>query len=102
MVRSQQHADEKDLEKLDESLEAWRKIPLGGIVCPYLITWYAKVRMDGQLWDVAGLIHLGWGRSGHQCVLGALVLLSKPERRRRLFLAKLSSGGLVGGVDSQK
>src|SRR5687768_9456337 len=44
---------------LDETLEAWRNRPLGEIVYLLLDARYEKVRLDGQIRDVAVLIASG-------------------------------------------
>ena len=44
---------------LDEVLKAWRNRPLGAIIYLYLDALYEKVRLDGQIRDVAVLIASG-------------------------------------------
>jgi len=81
---------------LDETLEAWRKRPLGEIVYLYLDARYEKVRMDGQIRDAAILIAAGVGKDGKRRILGVSVSLSEAEQHWRLFLEGLVERGLHG------
>ena len=81
---------------LDGVLEAWRTRPLGA--CRYLLldARYEKVRMDGQVRDVAVLIAVGVEPGGHRAVLGVSVALSEAEAHWRTFLSSLVARGLRG------
>ena len=81
---------------LDGVLEGWRTRPLGA--CRYLLldARYEKVRMDGQVRDVAVLIAVGVEPGGHRAVLGVSVALSEAEAHWRTFLSSLVARGLRG------
>jgi putative transposase len=82
---------------LDETLEAWRKRPLGEIVYLFLDARYEKVRLDGQIRDAAILIASGVDPAGKRRILGVSVSLSEQEVHWRAFLQSLVARGL-GGV----
>jgi putative transposase len=81
---------------LDTALDAWRTRPLGE--CRYLVldARYEKVRVDGQVRDVAVLIAVGIDPTGHRSVLGVSVSLSEAEVHWREFLSSLVRRGLAG------
>jgi putative transposase len=81
---------------LDETLEAWRKRPLGEIVYLILDARYEKVRQDGQIRDAAILIASGIDRAGKRSILGVSVSLSEQEVHWRTFLQSLVARGLSG------
>ena len=81
---------------LDEVLEAWRSRPLGEIVYLYLDARYEKVRVDGQIRDVAILLAAGVDSEGKRQILGVSVSLSEAELHWRAFLDDLISRGLQG------
>jgi len=82
--------------QLDEVLEAWRNSPLGEIVYVYLDARYEKVRIDGQVRDVAVLIAVGVDKQGKRRILGVSVSLSEQEVHWRTFLQSLRQRGLQG------
>jgi len=82
---------------LDETLEAWRKRPLGEMVYLFLDARYEKVRQDGQIRDAAILIASGVDPAGKRRILGVSVFLSKQEVHWCAFLQSLVARGL-GGV----
>jgi putative transposase len=81
---------------LDTALAAWRNRPLGE--CRYLVldARYERVRVDGQVRDVAVLIAIGIDRAGKRAVLGVSVSLSEAEVHWREFLSSLVQRGLSG------
>lgn len=81
---------------LDEVLEAWRNRPLGTIVYLYLDARYEKVRVDGQIRDVAVLIASGVNLEGRRLILGVSVSLGEQELHWRDFLQGLVERGLNG------
>jgi transposase-like protein len=81
---------------LDKTLEGWRERPLGEIIYLYLDARYEKVRIDGQIRDVAVLLGSGVDRLGKRQVLGVSVSLSEHELHWRTFLQSLVSRGLRG------
>jgi putative transposase len=81
---------------LDETLEAWRNRPLGEIVYLLLDARYEKVRLDGQIRDVAVLIASGIAPNGRRQILGVSVSLSEQEVHWRTFLQSLVARGLRG------
>lgn len=83
--------------QLDETLDAWRKRPLGEMVYLFLDALYEKVRQDGQIRDAAILIASGVDRSGKRSLLGVSASLSEQEVHWRTFLQSLVARGL-GGV----
>jgi transposase-like protein len=82
--------------RLDTTLEAWRKRPLGEIVYLFLDARYEKVREDGQIRDAAVLIASGVGPDGRRSLLGVSVALSEQEVHWRNFLQSLVGRGLCG------
>ena len=74
---------------LDETLDAWRKRPLGEMVYLYLDARYEKVRQDGQIRDAAVLIATAVDPTGHRQVLASRLLLSEQEVHWRGFLQSL-------------
>jgi transposase-like protein len=81
---------------LDETLEAWRKRPLGEIIYLYLDAQYQRVRQDGQIRDAAILIATGVNRAGKRTLLGLSVSLREQEVHWRSFLQSLVARGLSG------
>jgi putative transposase len=81
---------------LDDTLEAWRKRPLGEMVYLFLDARYEKVRQDGQIRDAAVLIATAVDPTGHRQVLGVSVALSEQEVHWRAFLQSLVGRGLRG------
>jgi len=82
--------------QLDDVLEAWRKRPLGEIIYLYLDARYEKVRVDGQIRDVAVLIASGVGLDGKRQILSISVSLSEAEVHWRTFFKDLVVRGLCG------
>jgi putative transposase len=82
--------------QLDSVLEGWRTRPLGRCRYLYLDARYEKVRVDGQVRDVAVLIALGVTESGKRTILGVSVSLSEQEVHWRQFLQSLLERGLSG------
>src|SRR4051794_40339784 len=82
--------------ELDTVLEAWRTRPIGE--CRYLLVDAGdeKVRVDGQVRDVAVLIAGGIPPTGQRSVLGVSVSLSEAEAHWRDFLSSLVGRGLSG------
>ena len=82
---------------LDEVLEAWRQRPLGEVRVLYLDARYEKVRVDGQIRDVAILIASGVMPGGKRQILGVSVSLSEVEdpNQGRGALEDVSAG--IGG-----
>ena len=81
---------------LDESLEAWRKRPLGKHKYIYFDARYEKVRRDGCVVDSAVLIAYGVDEKGYRRVLGVSVSLSEQEVHWRNFFNSLVERGLHG------
>lgn len=81
---------------LDEGLEAWRNRPLGTVIYLYLDALYEKVRLDGQIRDVAVLIASGVNLEGKRLILGVSVSLGEQELHWRDFLHSLVERGLNG------
>ncbi len=81
---------------LDETLDAWRKRPLGEIVYLYLDARYERVRQDGQIRDAAVLIASGVNLEGKRTVLGVSVSLGEQEVHWRACLQDLVARGLSG------
>jgi transposase-like protein len=81
---------------LDETLAAWRNRPLGEIVYLVLDARYEKVRLDGQIRDVAVLLASGIDPTGRRQILGVSVSLSEQEVHWRTFLQSLVTRGLCG------
>ena len=82
--------------QLDSVLEGWRTRGLGRCRYLYLDARYEKVRVDGQVRDVAVLIALGVTDSGKRSILGVSVSLSEQEVHWRQFLQSLLERGLSG------
>ncbi len=82
--------------QLDEILQEWRERPLGEIVYLYLDARYEKVRVAGQVRDVAVLVATGITPEGERQILGVSVALSEHEAHWRAFLKALKDRGLHG------
>jgi transposase-like protein len=82
--------------ELDRQLKAWRNRPLGRYRYLYLDARYEKVRVDGQVRDVAVLIAIGVNEEGKREVLGVSVALSEAEVHWRTFFQSLTRRGLHG------
>ena len=81
---------------LDEVLEPWRNRPLGTVIYLFLDALYEKVRVDGQVRDVAVLIASGVKLDGKRLILGVSVSLGEQELHWRDFLQSLVERGLNG------
>jgi transposase-like protein len=81
---------------LDETLAAWRNRPLGEFLYLTLDARYEKVRVDGQIRDVAILTASGVDAGGRRQVLGVSVALGEQEAHWRGFLQSLVGRGLRG------
>ena len=81
---------------LDETLEAWRKRPLGEIVYLYLDAQYQRVRQDGQIRDSAILVVVGVDPAGKRTILVLSISLGEHEVHWRTFLQSLVAWGLHG------
>ena len=82
--------------ELDPLLGAWRNRPLGEIVYLYLDARYEKVRLDGQIVDMAVLIAQGIDAQGKRRLLGVGIGLGEAEIYWRTFLQSLVQRGLCG------
>lgn len=82
--------------QLDEVLQGWRKRPLGIIFYLYLDARYEKVRVDGQIRDVAVLMASGVDLKGKRTILGVSISLSEAEVHWRTFLQSLVTRGMSG------
>jgi putative transposase len=82
--------------ELDTILEAWRNRPLGEIVYLFLDARYEKVRLDGQIVDMAVLIAQGIDAEGKRRILGVSIGLGEAEVYWRTFLQSLVQRGLCG------
>jgi len=82
--------------QLDAILQEWRERPLGEIVYLYLDARYEKVRVAGQVRDVAVLVATGITPEGERQILGVSVALSEHEAHWRAFLKALKDRGLHG------
>jgi putative transposase len=82
--------------QLDEILQEWRERPLGEIVYVYLDARYEKVRVAGQVRDVAVLVATGITPEGERQILGVSVSLSEHEMHWKAFLKTLKDRGLHG------
>ncbi len=82
--------------QLDSVLEGWRTRPLGRCRYLYLDARYEKVRVDGQVRDLAVLIALGVTDTGKRTILGVSLSLSEQEVHWRQFLQSLLERGLSG------
>jgi transposase-like protein len=81
---------------LDEVLQEWRERPLGEIIYLYLDARYEKVRIAGQVRDVAVLVASGITSEGERQILGVSVSLSEHEVHWKAFLKSLKDRGLHG------
>jgi len=81
---------------LDEILEGWRERPLDEIIYLYLDARYEKVRIDGQIRDVAILMASGVDWQGKRQILGVSCSLSEHEAHWRTFIQSLVARGLEG------
>jgi len=82
---------------LDEDFEKWRTRALKDPVKYLLLdARYEKVRVDGNVVDVALLIAYGVLKDGHRRVLGVSVEMSEAEAHWRHFLETLVERGLHG------
>lgn len=86
----------KAASELDALLEAWRTRPLGEICYLFLDARYEKVRIDGQVVDVAVLIAQGVDPLGKRRILGVMLGLGEAEAYWRIFLQSLIGRGLCG------
>jgi putative transposase len=82
--------------ELDVTLEQWRNRPLDQSPYLWLDARYEKVRIDGQVRDVAVLIAKGVTLQGKRQLLGVSVSLSEQEVHWRTFLQSLVARGLCG------
>ncbi len=82
--------------ELDTILEAWRNRPLGEIVYLFLDARYEKVRLNGQIVDMAILIAQGIDAEGKRRILGVSLGLGEAEVYWRTFLQSLVQRGLCG------
>lgn len=82
--------------QLDEVLQEWRERPLGEIRYLYVDARYEKVRVAGQVRDVAVLVATGITPEGERQILGVSVLLSEHEVHWKAFLKSLKDRGLHG------
>ena len=82
--------------ELDPLLGGWRNRPLGEIVYLYLDAHYEKVRLDGQIVDMAVLIAQGIDAQGKRRLLGVAIGLGEAESYWRTFLQSLIKRGLCG------
>jgi putative transposase len=82
--------------QLDAILQEWRERPLGEIVYVYLDARYEKVRVAGQVRDVAVLVATGITPEGERQILGVSVSLSEHETHWKAFLKALKDRGLHG------
>ncbi|MEW5940269.1 MAG: IS256 family transposase [Chloroflexota bacterium] len=82
--------------ELDALLEAWRTRPLGEVRYLFLDARYEKVRMDGQVVDMAVLIAQAVDTLGKRRILGVTLGLGEAETFWRAFLQSLIQRGLCG------
>ncbi|MBU4225816.1 MAG: IS256 family transposase [Chloroflexi bacterium] len=82
--------------ELDPLLEKWRTRPLGEIVYLFLDARYERVRLDGQVVDVAVLIAQGVAPDGKRRILGVAMGIGEAEISWRMFLQSLVRRGLCG------
>ncbi len=82
--------------ELDALLEAWRNRPLGEVHYLFLDARYEKVRIDGQVVDVAVLIAQAVDICGKRRILGVMLGLGEAEIFWRAFLQSLIQRGLRG------
>lgn len=81
---------------LDETLEQWKRRPLGQYLYLFLDARYEKIRQGGCVVDSAVLIAYGISPEGRREILGASVSLSEAEVHWRQFLESLLKRGLHG------
>lgn len=86
----------KATSELDVLLEAWRTRPLGEIRYLFLDARYEKVRVDGQVVDMAVLIAQAVDPLGKRRILGVTLGLGEAETFWRTFLQSLIQRGLCG------
>lgn len=86
----------KAASELDVLLEAWRNRPLGEIRYLFLDARYEKVRVDGQVVDMAVLIAQAVDPLGKRRILGVTLGLGEAETFWRTFLQSLIQRGLCG------
>ena len=86
----------KATSELDVLLEAWRNRPLGEIRYLFLDARYEKVRMDGQVVDMAVLVAQAVDPLGKRRILGVALGLGEAETFWRGFLQSLIQRGLCG------
>jgi transposase-like protein len=82
--------------QMDAELERWRSRPLGITPYVYFDARYEKVRVDGQIRDVAVLAASGVDFEGKRTIFGVSVSLSEAEVHWRTFLQSLVARGLSG------
>lgn len=82
--------------ELDPLLEIWRNRPLSEIRYLFLDARYEKVRIDGQVVDMAVLIAQAVGPDGKRRILGVQLGLGEAETFWRAFLQSLIQRGLCG------
>ena len=82
--------------ELDPLLESWRTRPLGMVLYLFLDARYEKVRLDGQVVDMAVMIAQAVEPSGKRRVLGVAIGLGEAETYWRTFLQSLTQRGLCG------
>jgi transposase-like protein len=82
--------------ELDPLLERWRTRPLGMVLYLFLDARYEKVRLDGQVVDMAVLIAQAVEPSGKRRILGVAIGLGEAETYWRTFLQSLTQRGLCG------
>jgi putative transposase len=80
--------------QLDEVLQEWRERPLGEIAYLYVDARYEKVRVAGQVRDVAVLVATGINPAGERQILGVSVALSEHEAHWKAFLKGLKDRGM--------
>lgn len=82
--------------ELDQTLDAWRKRPLGSFPFLLLDAMYIKVREDGLVRDMALLSAMGIDEHGKKTVLGIHLGLSEADVNWRAFLETLVERGIKG------
>ncbi len=82
--------------ELDTALTAWRSRPLEEYRYLLVDARYEKVRVDGQVRDMAVLLAVGIDAAGKRAVLGVSMSLSEAEVHWREFLSSLVQRGLRG------
>jgi putative transposase len=81
---------------LDAELELWRQRPLSAITYLILDARYEKVRVDGQVRNIALFTATGIAPDGKRTILGLSTCLSEAETHWRSFLQNLLQRGLRG------